>query len=78
MNTENKGQPGIKIDTRVLDLRRRGHYIVVNMTGGTKPRVIPEIVLNPARAHPEVVATWYVPEPLIKLILYSLKTQMGQ
>jgi len=78
MNTENKGQPGLVIDTRVNDLRQKGHYIVVNMTGGTRPPVCGSEIVKPAKASPKEDSTWYVPEPLIKLILYSLLQQLGQ
>lgn len=78
LNTENRGQPGIVIDTRVNDLRPRGRYIVVNITGGFAPPEIlpPGIVIKPARNSPKTNATWYVPEPLIKLILHALSKQL--
>lgn len=78
LNTENKGQPGQMIDTRVNDLRGSGHYIVVNMTGGTRPAAWAGEVVKPAGASPKQDSTWYVPEPLIKLILYSLAQQLRQ
>jgi hypothetical protein len=77
MNTENKGEPGIKIDTRVEDFRSNGHFIVVNMTGGTRPPIWPGEVCKPAKAKPREDTTWYLPEPLINLILYSLSRQLG-
>jgi hypothetical protein len=77
MNAENKGEPRIKIDTRVEDFRARGHFIVVNMTGGTRPPVWPSEIRKPATAKPREDSTWYVPEPLIRLILHSLSQQMG-
>jgi hypothetical protein len=78
MNTQNKGQPGIQIDTRVNDLRSRGGFIVVNMTGGSQPPQIAQpIVLKPARFSPKETSTWYLPEPMISLILYTLSKQLG-
>jgi hypothetical protein len=78
MNTDNKGQPGIVIDTRVNDLRAQGRYIVINTTGGTRPAVWPSEVVKPAKSSPKEDSTWYVPEPLIKLMLFSLSQQLGQ
>jgi hypothetical protein len=80
MNTENRGQPGIVIDTRVNDLRKTGHYLVVNMTGGVMPPIIQPspVIFKPARFSPKETTTWHVPEPLIKLILYTLSQQLGQ
>jgi hypothetical protein len=77
INTENKGQPSIKIDTRVDDFRANGHFIVANMTGGTRPAIWPWELRKPATAKPRQDSTWYVPEPLINLILYSLSQQLG-
>jgi hypothetical protein len=79
LNTQNKGQPGMQIDTRVNDLRDRGRYIVVNMTGGNQPAPqLPQpIVLKPARSSPKETSTWYVPEPMVSLILYTLGKQLG-
>lgn len=78
MNTQNKGQPGLQIDTRVKDMRSSGRYIVVNMTGGSElPQLAGPIVLKPARASPKEATTWYVPDPLISLILYTLSKQLG-
>jgi hypothetical protein len=79
MNTENKGQPGLQIDTRVSDQRNRGGYIVVNMTGGNQPPLqLPgPIILKPARSSPKETTTWYVPDPMINLILYTLSKQLG-
>jgi len=79
MNTENKGQPGLQIDTRVNDQRTRGRYIVVNMTGGSQAAIqLPAIIiLKPAHFSPKQATTWYVPEPMINLILYTLSKQLG-
>jgi hypothetical protein len=54
VNDRTKGQPRIEIDTRVLDRRNDGQFIVVNTTG----RAVNQ------------TATWHVPQPLINLILY--------
>ena len=78
MNTQNKGQPGLQIDTRVNDLRSSGGYIVVNMTGGSLlPHLVQPVVLKPARFSPKETSTWYLPEPMISLILYTLSKQLG-
>lgn len=74
MNTENKGQPGIAIDTRVYDRRSDGGYIIVNTTGGFWPP-LPEMLLKPARHSPKETTTWYLPQPLIRLILHCLSQQ---
>jgi hypothetical protein len=80
VNTENRGQSNLRIDTRVNDLRAKGGYIVVNTTGGDLPDQIPlsGIVFKPARFSPKEVATWYVPEPLVKLILYCVSNTMDR
>jgi len=79
VNAENRGLSGIMIDTRVADLRGTGHYIVVNTTGGDAPDSIPQpgVVLKPSRYSPREDASWYVPEPLIKLMLYCLGHTLG-
>ena len=61
VNDRTKGQPRIRIDTRVLDRRGEGGFIVVNTTG--------EAVKQSAR--------WYVPQPLINLILYCTAKRSG-
>jgi hypothetical protein len=61
VNNRTKGQPRIRIDTRVLDRRSEGGFIVVNTTG--------EAVKQSAR--------WYVPQPLINLILYCTAKRSG-
>jgi len=79
VNTENRGQSGIQIDTRVKDMRQQGGYIIVNITGGNAPDNImePGSVLKPARYSPKEDTTWYVPEPLVKLMLYCLGQALG-
>lgn len=80
VGTENRGQPGITIDTRVNDVRGAGHFIVVNTTGGYRPELVlppPGILIKPARFSPKETTTWHVPEPLIKLILHCLSKQLG-
>jgi hypothetical protein len=79
LNTQNKGQPGLQIDTRVNDLRSRGRYIIVNMTGGSLPgpQIQQPVVIKPARSSPKETSTWYVPEPMVSLILYTLGKQLG-
>ncbi|MEP6669702.1 MAG: hypothetical protein ABJF10_11150 [Chthoniobacter sp.] len=79
VNTENRGSSSIKIDTRVKDMRRQGGYIVVNTTGGVAPDTIlePGVVLKPARNSPKEDTTWYVPVPLVKLMLYCLEQTLG-
>lgn len=76
VNTVNRGQSGVVIDTRVHDLRGQGRYIVVNTTGGTRPPHWPGEVVRPANASPRETVTWYVPAPLIRLILYTLDQQL--
>ncbi len=77
VNTENRGQPGIVIDTRVS--QQKG-YLVVNTTGGFNPYrelVPPGVIIKPARFSPKETTTWYVPEPMVKLILHCLSRQLG-
>jgi len=77
VNAENRGQSGAVIDTRVS--RQKG-YIVVNTTGGFQPLeeiVPPGIVVKPARFSPKETTTWYLPEPLAKLILFCISQQIG-
>jgi hypothetical protein len=48
------------------------------MTGGNQlPQLAQPIVLKPARFSPKETSTWYVPEPMISLILYTLSKQLG-
>ena len=79
VNTQNRGQPRQIIDTRVLDLRSKGHLIVVKSSGANRPFppiIQPvEIVEKPAGSAVNETTTWYVPEPLIKLILYCISKQ---
>lgn len=75
VNTENRGSGNIVIDTRVEDARQRGRYIVVNTTGGFVPDIElrpPGLLVKPARSSPKETTTWFVPEPLINLILYCV------
>ena len=71
---------GQAIDTRVNDARKVSHCVVVNATGGRQPDLLspPGIVFKPARYSPKETMTWYVPEPLVKLILYCLSNQAAQ
>lgn len=80
INTENRGQSGIQIDTRVNDLREAKRAIIVITTGGSMPDLLspPGVVVKPARSSPKETTTWYVPEPLIRMILYCLDNQSGQ
>ena len=66
------------IDVRVNDLRARGHYIVVNITGGFAEEKIagPNGVFHKPAILDE--STWYVPEPLVKLILFCISKQLGR
>jgi hypothetical protein len=79
VNTMNRGQPKMIIDTRVNDLRKRGHFIIANSSGsnGVHPKNIlpPGIVEKPAGGTVNETATWYAPEPLINLILYCISRQ---
>lgn len=78
VNTENRGQATVKIDTRLKDARTAGHYVVVNTTGRNAPmpdELPAPVIIRPARFSPKVTTTWYVPEPLIKLMLYCLDKQ---
>lgn len=77
MNTENKGQPGLVIDTRVYDRRSEGGFLIVNTTGGSWPP-LPEMLFKPARSSPKETTTWYLPQPMIKLILHCLSKQAGK
>jgi hypothetical protein len=76
LNTENRGQPGLVIKTRVDDRRRNGGYIVASMAFGNPPPVPTGWVRVAYR--PAETATWYVPQPLIDLILYTLSQRLGQ
>jgi hypothetical protein len=81
VNTRNRGQPRIKIHTRVNDMRKPGHYIIVNIAFGDP--VWPAMRVTPPdwrqiNYRPNETSTWYVPEPLIKLILYSTSKQKAQ
>lgn len=76
VNTQNRGRPGIIIDTRVLDQRQQGGYIVVNTTGAPN-RHPPPLLAKPAKWSPKEDSTWYVPVPLVKLMLYCLSHTMG-
>ena len=58
------------------DLRKRGGYIVVNMAFGIPPPVPPMWVQVACR--PTETTTWYVPEPLIKLSLFTLSQQTNR
>lgn len=62
VNNRTKGQPRIRIDTRVLDRRKDGGFILVNTTA-------PEV---------KQTAQWYVPQPLINLILYCTAKRSGK
>lgn len=73
VNTRNRGQPGLAIHVRVNDMRKRGGYIVVNMAFGIPPPTPPMWVQVQYR--PTETTTWYVPEPLIKLSLFTLQQQ---
>ena len=66
------------IDVRVHDLRAHGHYVVVNCTGGFAEEIIlpPQGVFHKPAILDE--STWYVPEPLVKLILFSISKQLGR
>ena len=61
------------------DLRNKNHSIVVNTSGARDilPLELPPpgIVFKPAQANPRETTTWYVPEPLIKLMQYCLANQ---
>ncbi len=65
------------IDVRVHDQRAHGRYLVVNCTGGSQPEHIPQpgYFRKPAILDE---STWYVPEPLVKLILFSISKQLGR
>ncbi len=76
VNARNRGQPRIAIHTRVHDLRGKGRYIVVNTAFGVPPPSPPGWVRVAYR--PTETSTWYLPEPMIKLILHSLSRQMGR
>jgi hypothetical protein len=80
INTENRGQGSVQIDTRVNDLLKEKHHIVVNTTGGQYPDLLPPpgIILKPAKNSPKETTTWYVPAPLIRLMLYCLDNQSPQ
>ncbi len=78
MNARNRGNPRNVIDTRVNDLRQAGKFIIVNTTGGYRGPYIPppgELVKSPPDS-PKEASVWYVPEPMINLILYSISQQM--
>lgn len=70
VNTRNRGQPGMIIKTRVDDQRKNGGYIVVNMAFGSPPPILQGWVRVAYR--PSETTLWYVPEPLIKLSLFTL------
>lgn len=77
VNTQNRGQPGIVIDTRVS--QQKGS-IIVNTTGGFNPlKEIepPGVIIKPARFSPKETTTWYVPEPMVKLILFCVGRQLN-
>ena len=77
VNAQNRAQPIQAIDTRIQDRRPEDHFIVVNTTGGIASTEIaePGIVIRPAQASPKETTTWYLPEPLIRLILFTLGRQ---
>lgn len=77
VNAENRGQSGIVIDTRV---NRQSGYLIVNTTGGFNPYkelTPPGVVIKPARFSPKETTTWYVPDPMVKLILFCLSRQLA-
>ena len=77
VNAQNRAQRIQAIDTRIHDRRTDDHFIVVNTTGGIASTEIaePGIVIRPAQASPKETTTWYLPEPLIRLILFTLGRQ---
>lgn len=76
VNAMNRGQRGIAIHTRVNDLRGSGRFIVVNTAFGNPPPT--GIGWVKVAYRPAETSTWYVPEPLIKLILFSLSKQLNR
>jgi len=82
VNDRIKGQPDIVIDTRVRDARSPDGYVVVNTTGGRWPDPIgdPGIIRKPppANVKPKQASTWFVPVPLVNLILYCAREAAGR
>ncbi len=76
INARNRGQPKIQINTRVDDKRAKGHYVVVNISFGGSPSTGSSWVQIAYR--PSETTTWYIPEPMIKLILFTLSKQIGR
>ncbi len=75
VNARNRGQPGIVIHTRVNDLRKPSHYIVANMAFGIPPQTGGWVQVN---SRPNETSTWFLPEPLIGLILFSATNQQAK
>ena len=78
INDRIKGQSRIVIDGRVNDLRANG-FIIFHTTGTRQQRwsrqiPAPGITAKPptSEIHPKQATTWYVPKPLINLILYCV------
>ena len=71
VGTANRGNPGIVIDARVKDMRASGHYIIANTSFHVAP-----LVETFDRIRPNDTTTWYVPEPLINMILDRIAKQL--
>jgi hypothetical protein len=79
VNDRIKAQADMVIDTRVHDQRGRG-YLIVNTTGTRGQfwkRDIPHPGVvskpSPSGVKPRQTTTWYVPKPIINLILYCVQ-----
>jgi len=76
INARNRAQPKINITQRVNDQRAKQHNIVINIAFGDSPKNGSEWIQVAYR--PSETSVWYLPEPMIKLILYSLSKQLGR
>lgn len=76
INARNRAQPKINITQRVNDQRAKQHNIVINMAFGESPKDGKDWLQIAYR--PSETSTWYLPEPMIKLILFSLSKQLGK